>query len=152
MQTTQQSGTAFQKPSGFERVMNRLVGSMVSAGIGPRYMRLLEVRGRKSGKLYATPVNVLESGGKLWLVAPRGRTQWSLNVEQSGELALRRGGQLERYKIRITEPSERPLLLKQYLDTYVSQVQRYFDVRAGSPVDAFAPVAERYPVYELIAA
>ena len=37
---------------------------------------MLQVRGRKSGKLCSTPINLLELNGKEYLVAPRGCTQW----------------------------------------------------------------------------
>ena len=40
-------------------------------------------------------------------------------------------------------------MLRVYLDRYRSVVQRYFPVAAGSPPEAFAPIAARYPVFEL---
>ena len=54
----------FQKESGVDRIFNRLMGRLVAFGIGPGYMRLLEVRGRKSGKVFTTPVNLLELDGR----------------------------------------------------------------------------------------
>ena len=46
--------------------------------------------------------------------------------------------------------TEKPAILKAYLDRFKPTVQRYFPVLAGSPVDAFITVAPRYPVFELI--
>ncbi len=43
------------------------------------------------GEFSATPVNLMEIGGKPVLVAPRGRTQWVRNAEAAGEIALKRG-------------------------------------------------------------
>jgi hypothetical protein len=63
---------AFQKPSAVEAAFNRALGFLVGLGLGPRYMQLLQVRGRKTGRIYSTPVNLLELGGKTYLVAPRG--------------------------------------------------------------------------------
>jgi hypothetical protein len=48
---------------------------VVGAGIGPSYFYQLEVTGRKSGRTYSTPVNIVERNGKRFLVAPRGETQ-----------------------------------------------------------------------------
>jgi deazaflavin-dependent oxidoreductase (nitroreductase family) len=135
--------------SPIERGFNRLLGFMVSLGIGPGYCHELLVRGRKSGRVYSTPVNMLEHDGKLWLVAPRGRTQWTHNAEAAGEVVLKRGSRRITYAIRATAPEERPVLLKLYLQTFASQVQRYFPVQPGAPVSEFAATASNYPVYEL---
>jgi len=66
----------FREPSAVEKIFNRVFGFVVGMGLGFSYNYLLQVRGRKSGKLYATPINLLEIHGKRFLVAPRGRTQW----------------------------------------------------------------------------
>ena len=139
----------FLKPSATEQFFNRAFGFLVGLGIGPSYCYLLQVRGRKSGKLYSTPINLMEIGGKHLLVAPRGRTQWVRNAEASGQITLKRGSYNKMFRLKqIAAPDKLPVL-KEYLDRYHSAVQRYFTVRAGSPVDAFAEVAERYPVFEL---
>lgn len=139
----------FLKPSATEQLFNRAFGFLVGLGIGPSYCYLLQVRGRKSGKLYSTPVNLMEINGKHLLVAPRGRTQWVRNAEASGEITLKRGSYDKTFRLKeIGVPDKLPIL-KEYLDRYHGAVQRYFTVRAGSPVEAFAGVAERYPVFEL---
>lgn len=49
------------------------------------------MRGRKTGRVYSAPVSLLQVAGKLYLVAPRGRTQWVRNSEATGEIQLKRG-------------------------------------------------------------
>lgn len=142
----------FLAPTAFERFFNRTFGFLVGLGLAPSHMFLLEVRGRKSGKLYRTPVDLLQLDGKQLLVAPRGRTQWVRNAEAAGEVVLKRGSQRRRYRLRPVPVPARPPFLKAYLDRFKTEVQRYFTVQAGSPEEAFAPVAEDYPVYELISA
>ncbi len=132
--------------------MNRAFGFFVGLGLAPGHMYLLEVRGRKSGKTYRTPVDLLEVQGKLYLVAPRGRTQWVRNAEAAGEVLLKRGSQRRPYRLRPMAAAERPPYLKAYLDRFKVEAQRYFAVPAGSPVEAFTAVAEDYPVFELLAA
>lgn len=139
----------FLKPSAAEQFFNRAFGFLVGLGIGPSYCHLLQVRGRKSGKLYSTPVNVMEIKSKRLLVAPRGRTQWVRNAEASGEITLKRGSFRKSFRLKEIGPPEKLPILKEYLDRYSTAVQRYFTVRAGSPAEAFAEVAEMYPVFEL---
>ena len=141
----------FQKESSLDRFFNRLMGRLVRLGFAPGYMRLLEVRGRKSGKTFTTPVNIIEVGGKRWLVAARGNTAWARNARAAGHVVLRRGSAAESLVVRELADADKPEIIKAFLDRYASQVQRFFDVKAGSPVDAFRAAAARTPVFELIA-
>jgi deazaflavin-dependent oxidoreductase (nitroreductase family) len=142
---------AFREPTRVEKVFNRAMGFLVGFGLAPSHMRLLEVRGRKSSKLYTTPVDLLELNGKRYLVAPRGRTQWVRNAEAAGEIVLRRGRTRQTFRLGAIPDSEKPPILKAYLDRFKAEVQRYFSVAAGSPPEAFAPVALYYPAFELLA-
>ena len=139
----------FQRPTAIERVFNSTIGALVRMGIGLPNMRVLEVRGRKSGKLYRLPVDLLAHDGRLYLVAPRGRAEWVRNAEASGSVALRRGRRVEQYQLRALPDVEKPPILKAYLDRFRREVQQFFPVPAGSPVDAFAALAPRYPAFEL---
>ena len=139
----------FREPTAMERAFNRLFGLLVGMGFGLKHNYLLEVRGRKSGKMYSTPVNVLEFGGKRYLVAPRGRTQWVRNAEAAGEVALKKGSRRESFRLRAIADHDKPPLLKAYLDSFKTTVQRYFPIPAGSDAATFAPIAANYPVFEL---
>ena len=141
---------AFREPSPLERIFNRALGILVGLGLGLRHYYLLQVRGRKTGRSYSTPVNVVELQGKRFLVAPRGPTQWVRNAEAAGEIILKKGRSSERFRIRAVPNGEKPSVLRAYLDHFRLTVQRYFPVRAGSPLEAFAEFVERYPVFELL--
>ena len=141
---------SFARPSRVERVFNRVVGALVSIGIGFPDMRVLEVRGRKSGKRYSLPVDLLAREGRLYLVAPRGDTQWARNAAASGEVTLRTGGQVAQYRLRALSDAEKPAILKAYLDRFHREVQRFFPLPAGAPMEAFVPLTPRYPVFELL--
>src|SRR5262245_1046701 len=141
----------FTRPSAIDRFINRVFGFLVKIGFGLRHNFLLEVRGRKSGRVYSTPVNLLERDGKRYLVAPRGYTQWVRNVIASGEANLVKGSNRERVRLEIIADNDRPEILKAYLDRYKLTVQRYFPIPAGSPLESFQPLAARYPVFEVIA-
>jgi deazaflavin-dependent oxidoreductase (nitroreductase family) len=142
----------FREPSSGEKIFNRVFGFLVGMGFGFSYNYLLQVRGRKSGNLYSTPINLLEWKGKRFLVAPRGRTQWVRNAEAAGEVTLKKGSTRLRFLLRPVVEAEKPKILKFYLDNFRSEVQRYFPVAAGSPAESFVEVGGSYPVFELLAA
>ena len=140
----------FDKPAAIERFFNRAFGFLIRIGIGLSHNYLLEVRGRKSGRTFSTPVNLLDLGGKEYLVAPRGFTQWVKNVMASGEATLVRGLTRREILLRPVADEAKPEILKTYLNEYRKTVQRYFPVQAGSSVEVFQPLASRYPVFEVI--
>ena len=53
--------------------------------------------------------------------------------------------------VRELTDADKPAIIKAFLDRFASQVQRFFEVPAGSPADAFRAVATRTPVFELLA-
>jgi deazaflavin-dependent oxidoreductase (nitroreductase family) len=140
----------FRAPSALERAFSRVFGFLVGLGLGFSYNYLLQVHGRKSGKLYSTPIDLLELRGKRFLVAPRGRTQWVRNAESAGEVTLKKGRTRQRFQLRPVADADKPEILKAYLDNFKREVQRYFPVAAGSPVQAFGELTQSYPAFELI--
>jgi len=140
----------FREPSAAERIFNRIFGFLVGLSLGFSYNYLLQVRGRKSGKLYSTPINLLELMGRRYLVAPRGRTQWVRNAEAAGEVTLKKGSSRQKFRLGPIPDAEKPEVLKAYLDTFKREVQQYFPVPAGSPAAAFAELTSSYPVFELL--
>lgn len=138
------------KPTRLERIFNSAVGALVRLGLGPAHMRLLEVRGRKTGRTITLPVDLLPVEEKLFLVAPRGRTQWVRNAEAQGAVVLRRGSRSQRYGLRPLSGAEKPPILKAYLDRFHREVQQFFPVQAGSPLESFVALTDRYPVFELL--
>ena len=142
----------FREPTSLEKSLNRVMGFLVGLGLAPSHMRLLEVRGRRSGKLYRTPVDLLQTGGKQYLVAPRGRTQWVRNAEAAGEVTLKKGSKIQKCRLRTIANPDKPEILKAYLDNFKREVQQYFPVPAGSPAQDFAAVADSYPAFELLSA
>jgi deazaflavin-dependent oxidoreductase (nitroreductase family) len=149
MAETRPARQEFKQPNAIDRIVNRAFGFLLSLGIGLSHNFLLEVRGRKSGRVYSTPVNVLEYSGKRYLVAPRGYTQWVRNAEAAGEATLVKAPTREKVRLRPVADEEKPEILKAYLDFFKLTVQRYFPIPAGSPKESFPPLAARYPVFEL---
>ncbi len=141
----------FREPTAVEKLFNRTFGFLVGLGLGPSHMYLLQVRGRKTGKLFSTPVDLLELQGKRYLVAPRGRTQWVRNAEAAGEITLKKGRTSQKLHLRAIPEADKPAILKAYLDNFKREVQRYFSIPAGSPPEQFVAISTSYPAFELLA-
>jgi deazaflavin-dependent oxidoreductase (nitroreductase family) len=139
----------FLKPTGLERVFNHAFGLMVRLGVGTKDSFELEVRGRKSGKIFRTPVNLLEFKGKRFLIGTRGETQWCRNARAAGELTLRKGSQRLKFRARELSIEEKPEVLKEFLERFTTTVQRFYTAKSGAPLAEFATDAAKMPVFEL---
>ena len=75
----------YKEPDWFTRnVLNRLLSGLTRLGVSVMGSRVLEHRGRSTGKVFHTPVNLLTIDGTEYLVSPRGETQWVRNVRHAG--------------------------------------------------------------------
>jgi deazaflavin-dependent oxidoreductase (nitroreductase family) len=140
----------FIRPGLVARIINRLYGWITRVGLGLPNSYILQVSGRKTGKIRSVPVNVLSYNGKVFLVGTRGYTQWSRNVLATRNITLRRGRLRTEFRVRVVLAAEKPKILKAYATRFRWMVRRFFPVPAGAPSASFAPVADRYPVFELI--
>lgn len=145
-----QASPIFRKPNSFERTLNKAFGILVGLGIGLRHNYLLQVPGRRTGRIYSIPIDLLEFKERRFLVAPRGRSGWVRNVESARVVVLKKGRVRREFRIGIVAKGEKPEILKAYLHRFELTVKRYFPVPAGSELEAFAEIAERYPVFELL--
>lgn len=130
------------------RVIDLVFRVMTRLGLGNGYRYLLTVRGRKSGRLLTTPVDVMEQAGSRWLVAAYGISAWVLNARVSGEVVLARSGRRETLRAVEVGPEESVPILRQYL-VEVPVVRSHFDVTPGSSDQEFAAEAARHPVFRL---
>ncbi|MFE0174612.1 nitroreductase/quinone reductase family protein [Streptomyces sp. NPDC059002] len=130
------------------RMINRVFHTMTRFGIGKAYRHNLTVRGRKSGRLYVTPVDVMTSGGERWVVAAYGVSNWVRNARAAGEIGLSRGGRSESVRVVELGPEESAPVLRQYWRE-VPVTRPYFDVTGASTDEEFAAEAARHPVFRL---
>jgi hypothetical protein len=63
---------------------------------------------------------------------------------------LKKGREVRKFRLRPLGGPEKLRILQAYLDRFRREVQTYFPVAAGSPPEAFEPIAENYPAFELI--
>src|SRR6266571_8916833 len=82
-----QESEHFNPPTTLDPAFNKLFGLLVGLGLGLPHNYLLQVRGRRRGRLYSTPVDVLKRNVQQFLVAGRGYTQWVRNAVASGSVS-----------------------------------------------------------------
>ncbi len=150
--TPNPANSHYQEPDWFTRhIFNNVVKGLTRIGISVMGSRVLEHRGRKSGELHHTPVNLLTHEGQQYLVAPRGETQWVRNVRSAdGHLVLILGR--KRQLATATEiPVEDSLpILRSYLKRWKFEVGMFFEgVGPDSTDEEWAAEAPRHPVFAL---
>ena len=143
------SDQRYLKPGAVERIFGRLLTFFIRIGLVRGHFYVLEVRGRKSGRTFSLPVDPIEFNGHRYLVCARGDSNWVRNARIVSEVALVRAMRRRQHAVRELPPGIRPPVLKAYLDRFAGEVQRFFPVPKGSPVEAFNDLAPRYPVFEL---
>jgi deazaflavin-dependent oxidoreductase (nitroreductase family) len=131
------------------RMINWVFTTLTRLGMGASYRHLLTVRGRKTGQLRTTPVDVMEVGGQRWLVAGYGPANWVRNARAAGEVILSRGGHRGRYAIAEPAPGEAVPVLRKYM-TDIRVTRPYFDATPASPDDEIEAELARHPVLLLI--
>jgi deazaflavin-dependent oxidoreductase (nitroreductase family) len=145
----------YQQPGWLtRRVMNPVIRGLTRMGVSVWGSRILEVRGRQSGALRRTPVNVLEFEGRRYLVSPRGEGQWVRNVRAAdGRLTLLLGRSRDERIAHELADGEKSPVLRAYLRRWKMEVGVFFDgVSADSPEEDVQRIAARHPVFLLSAA
>ena len=139
------------KPTAMKRLEGKAIKFLIGRGMVPATLYVLSVRGRKSGRVYSTPVEQLLLGGERWLVAPYGEVQWVRNARAAGQVELSQKGKTETLRIIEANPAEAAPVLKAYI-TRDRNSRPYFDVPPGAPVADFTAEASRHPVFRLLPA
>ncbi len=90
----------------WRRALNVLVRPLARLGLtGPR-THLLTVPGRRSGRLWSTPVSIVRLGEERWLVAPYGERNWVKNARAAGSVELIRGRRREQLGVTELSPKQ----------------------------------------------
>ena len=142
----------YLEPDWFTRnVFNRVVKGLTRLGVSVWGSRVLEHRGRTSGKLHHVPVNLLTIEGGRYLVSPRGETQWVRNVRHAGgHLVLILGRRRELCTAREVPVADSVPVLRAYLRRWKFETGMFFDGVTPDTSDAeWEAVAGDHPVFEL---
>jgi hypothetical protein len=131
------------------RLINLIVRPLARLGLtGPR-THLLTAPGRRTGRLWSTPVSLIEWEGERYAVAPYGERNWVQNARAAGWVELRRGRNQERTGVEELAPADAvPVLREYYRRSYVTH--SFFDVDLGSSHEAWLAEAPRHPVFRVL--
>jgi deazaflavin-dependent oxidoreductase (nitroreductase family) len=141
------------EPTNSTQLFNNVVARMTRMGISVWGSRVLSVRGRKSGEMRSTPVNLLTVDGQRYLVAPRGHAQWVRNIRVAGEGELRVGRRVERFVPTELADEDKPAILRAYLKRWKFEVGVFFDgVDATASDEKLLEIAPGYPVFKVATA
>jgi deazaflavin-dependent oxidoreductase (nitroreductase family) len=133
----------------FRRVLNWLITPAARLGLAGRRTHILTVRGRKTGRRYSTPVQLVIDGDRCWLVAPYGEREWVKNARAAGEVDLTRALKTTRHAVEEVGPDEAAPVLREYLRT-TPVVKRFFQAGRDDPLEAFVAEAPRHPVFRVL--
>jgi len=144
--------TRYIRPGRVTGIFNTIVAGFTRAGISVWGSRVLAVRGRTSGEMRTTPVNLLTVDGERYLVSPRGVTQWVRNIRVAGEAELRLGRRVERIRVAELADDDKPAILRPYLQRWKLEVGVFFDGVDTSASDAeLRKIAPGHPVFRVLA-
>jgi deazaflavin-dependent oxidoreductase (nitroreductase family) len=130
------------------RLINSLFRGLTRLGLGASYRHILTVPGRKTGRLYSTPVDVITVEGQRWLVAGYGPANWVRNLRAAGEATLSRGRDSQRFKVEETAAPAAVPVLRRYI-AEIRVTRPYFDASPDSPDADIAAELPRHPVFRL---
>jgi hypothetical protein len=145
--------TRYIEPGIWTRVFNSMVALATRLGVTVWGSRQLYVRGRSSGELRQTPVNLLTFEGRRYLVAPRGITQWVRNIRVAGEGELRLGRRIEKFIPVELADEQKPAVLRAYLKRWKFEIGAFFQgVGPDASDEQLLAIASGYPVFLVTAA
>ena len=134
------------------RFLNAAQARLAAAGVGPGWLVMVEVTGRRSGKTISFPAVIADYGNGRYLVSMLGEdTNWVRNVRASGGHAVLRHGAREPVTLQEVDAGQRAPILRCYLQR-ASGARAHIPVDHREPVEAFEPIAAQYPVFRIVAA
>ena len=139
------------------RLVNPVLRALVlRAGLGRRgdqnLMRVLRVRGRRSGRSYEVPVRIAAWNGQRYILSLLGESQWARNLRAAGTAQLLLGRQVEPVIAHELQTQEKAA----FLAWYCQQPEHRLSVRSGlkastanlTPAEVDR-LAHQYPVFRL---
>jgi F420H(2)-dependent quinone reductase len=141
-----------RRAGGLARLLNAGQARLAAAGVGPRWLVMVEVTGRRTGKTISFPAVIADYDNGRYLVSMLGEnTNWVRNVRAAGGRAVLRHGGREPVVLGEVAVAHRAPILRCYLQR-APGARAHIPVDYRAPVQAFEPIAARYPVFLITAA
>lgn len=131
------------------RFLNAAQARLAAAGIGPNWLVMMEVTGRRTGRTISFPAVITDYDNNRYLVSMLGEdTSWVRNVRAAeGHAVVRHGGR-EPVTLHEVEVDRRAPILRCYLQR-APGARAHIPVDYRAPVEEFEPIAAQYPVFRI---
>jgi deazaflavin-dependent oxidoreductase (nitroreductase family) len=149
----------YRRPSPLRiHFLDPLARLMIGRGLAPggdsqdgSGMRVLEVRGRKTGRWYQHPVVVGAVDGRRYIVSLWGESQWARNLRANAVAKLHVHGRIDSIEgHELTNDEEKAGVLLAICRKYSSVFRRYFKVDPKHvTLEQARELATRYPVFRI---
>jgi deazaflavin-dependent oxidoreductase (nitroreductase family) len=138
------------RPNAAARFLNRISAAQFGSGfLAPIRAVTLEVTGRRTGRTIRFPLVLVDFEGGRYLVSMLGEdVNWVRNVRAAGGRAVLRRRGSEPVRLTEVDPELRAPILRRYLDL-APGARPHVPVDRNAPVEAFARIADRYPVFRV---
>jgi deazaflavin-dependent oxidoreductase (nitroreductase family) len=156
---TMTSGYGYQRPARLRvHLWDPLARFMIRRGLAPggdspdgSGLRILEVRGRKTGRWYQRPVAVGAVDGRRYIVSIWGESQWARNLRAGAGARLRFGSRIEPCEAHELEEGEGKAAVMLAICRQDPAIARsYYKVDPTRlTLEQAHEVAARYPVFRI---
>lgn len=137
------------RPNWIARPQNWLSGAVFGAGIFPRRVATLEVRGRRSGKTISMPVVIADWEGEEYLVSMLGeRANWVRNLRAADGAAVLRRGRRERVRLEEVAVADRAPIIRRYA-AVAPGGRPHLGLPRDAPLAECAALAPDTPVFRI---
>ncbi|MGE5594644.1 MAG: nitroreductase/quinone reductase family protein [Hyphomicrobiales bacterium] len=138
------------RPTRPGRAFGAVWTALAKLGVTPPFIAALETRGRCSGEPRRIPVLLADyAGGERYVVAMLGeRSDWVRNVRAAGGEAVLVHRKPRPVQLVEVPVEERAPIIKVYVQR-ANGARPHIPVPPSAPVEEFAAVADRYPVFRV---
>ena len=137
-------------PRWFARVQNRASAAAFAAGIMPRRVAELQIRGRRTGRVISFPVVIAEYEGERYLVSMLGNdVNWIRNLHAAGDHAVLRHGRHEAVRLQEVDARDRAPILRRYLEV-APGARPHIPVDRKAPLADFERISSEYPAFRIL--
>jgi len=136
-------------------MLNPLMKSFLHLGVPVGPMTLLTIRGRKTGRMYSTPVGLFRLEGHRYVFDTFGNADWVRNLRAAGEAKIGRGWRWKHVTAIELSEEEAASVLKEIFAPYVASRIRSSFLKMGyslakdSTMDDYSRESRRHPGFEL---
>lgn len=137
------------------RLFDPIARRLLVAGVAMGPNALVTIRGRTSGEPRATPLAIVEVGGRRWVWSPWGEVHWVRNLRAAGRATVSARRTSEAVVARELAHEERVAFFRDVLAPYAAEMRFGMAfVRLVDGVDLHHPEREAQgrPVFELLPA